>query len=157
MQLLASLENSAFCTWLRESPSLWAYPTVLTLHTFGMGVLVGASWTMDLRLLGVGRRIPLLPLRAFFPVMWVGFAVNAVTGSMLFAASATERVTSIPFLTKLALIALGIITIFRIRRHVDRWTEEPRVIDGAVKRLAVASMLLWLAAITAGRLLAYLT
>ena len=40
MELLASLENSGFGIWLRESPSIWAYPTVLTLHTLGLGVLV---------------------------------------------------------------------------------------------------------------------
>ena len=41
MELLASLENSGFGIWLRESPSIWAYPAVLTLHTLGLGVLVG--------------------------------------------------------------------------------------------------------------------
>jgi hypothetical protein len=43
MELLATLENSGFGTWLRESPSIWAYPAVLTLHTLGLGVLVGGN------------------------------------------------------------------------------------------------------------------
>ena len=30
---LTAFENSALSTWLRESNSIWAYPTVLTLHT----------------------------------------------------------------------------------------------------------------------------
>ena len=37
------LENSAIGVWTRESPSIWAYPTVLTLHTIGLGMLVGAN------------------------------------------------------------------------------------------------------------------
>jgi hypothetical protein len=43
MNLLASLEATGFASWLRESGSIWGYPTVLTLHTLGLGVLVGAS------------------------------------------------------------------------------------------------------------------
>jgi hypothetical protein len=157
MQLLTSLENSAIPTWVRESSTIWAYPTVLTLHTLGMGVLVGASWTLDLRLLGIGPRIPLRPMRVLFPVMWAGFWVNAVTGSVLFAASATAKGTSILFLTKLILIALGVTTIFLLRQAIDGGRDDLEAVHGTTKLLAIASMFLWLAAITAGRLLAYLT
>ena len=140
--MLESLENSAFSIWLRESPSIWAYPTVLTLHTFGMGLLAGANMALDLRLLGIARRIPLGVLRLLFPLMWSGFWVNAVTGSMLFAANATTRGTSVLFLMKMSFVALGVVTIVLLKRN-------------PTKLLAVASLVLWLAAITAGRLLAY--
>ena len=142
--MLESLEGSAFSVWLRESTSVWAYPTVLTLHTFGMGVLAGASMAFDLRLLGIARRIPLNVLRLLFPLMWSGFWVNAVTGSMLFAANATTRGTSVLFLMKMSFVALGVVTVVLLKRN-------------PTKLLAVASLVLWLAAITAGRLLAYLT
>ena len=142
--MLESLEGSAFSVWLRESTSVWAYPTVLTLHTFGMGVLAGASMAFDLRLLGIARRIPLNVLRPLFPLMWSAFWVNAVTGSMLFAANATTRGTSVLFLMKMSFVALGVVTIVLLKRN-------------PTKLLAVASLVLWLAAITAGRLLAYLT
>src|SRR5688572_19139763 len=46
--LLEWLETSRLAVWLGESPSVWAAPTVLTLHTTGMAVLVGASWVLDL-------------------------------------------------------------------------------------------------------------
>ena len=142
--MLESLEGSALSVWLRESTSVWAYPTVLTLHTFGMGLLAGASMAFDLRLLGIARRIPLNALRLLFPLMWSGFWVNAVTGSMLFAANATTRGTSVLFLMKMSFVALGVVTIVLLKRN-------------PTKLLAVASLVLWLAAITAGRLLAYLT
>ena len=58
MAFLAALDHSAFSTWLRGSDSIWAFPTVLTLHTLGMMVLAGASAVLDLRLLGVARQIP---------------------------------------------------------------------------------------------------
>lgn len=155
MDVLAWLEGSVFSLWLRESNSIWAYPTVLTLHTFGMMVLVGASSALDLRLLGFGRRIPLGPLRTLFRVMWAGFWINAVTGSMLFAAEATGKGTTTMFFAKLVFVALGIITIVLIERDVYGAGADPVTASGTARRLAIASLVVWIAAITTGRLLAY--
>ena len=155
--MLASLEGSAFSQWLLGSNSIWAYPTVLTLHTFGMMVLVGAALMIDVRLLGFGRGIPLGSMKSLFRVMWFAFALNAVTGSMLFAADATKRGTSLIFLVKLALVAIGVSTIVLIRRNVYGTNPEPVTVSSAARRLAVVSLLVWSAAITAGRLLAYVS
>ena len=153
--MLASLDQSAFSTWLLSSNSIWAYPTVLTLHTFGMMVLVGVALTIDLRLLGFGRGIPLSSLQRLFRVMWGAFWLNLVTGTMLFIADASKRGTQPLFLIKLMLVASGIATIVLIRRRVFDAAAEPLVISAAVKRLAVTSLLVWCGAVTAGRLLAY--
>jgi hypothetical protein len=154
--ILESLEHSAFSEWLVGSQSIWAYPTVLTLHTLGMMVLVGACAVLDLRLLGFGRGIPLGSMQTLFRVMWGGFWLNLVTGSMLFVADATKKSTSTIFMVKLSLIALGVITIVLIKRDVYGRSAEPLKVSGTAKLLAVASILLWSAAITAGRLLAYI-
>ena len=37
------LEATPLSTWLRESPSLWAFPFVLILHTVGLAFFVGAN------------------------------------------------------------------------------------------------------------------
>jgi len=153
--MLTALEQSSFSMWLLGSNSIWAYPTVLTLHTFGMMVLVGAALMVDLRLLGFGRSIPLQSMARLFRVMWWAFALNAVTGSMLFVADASKRGTSLIFWVKLALVALGLATAVMIRRRNFQHGTEPVVISGAARRLAVVSLLAWSAAITAGRLLAY--
>jgi hypothetical protein len=153
--MLATLDQSAFSQWLLSSNSIWAYPTVLTLHTFGMMVLVGAALMVDLRLLGFGRAIPLSSMGRLFGVMWGAFWLNLVTGTMLFIADATKRATQPLFLVKLALVALGIVTIVLIKRSMFDGRQEPLVITGSAKRLAIASLLLWCAAVTAGRLLAY--
>ncbi len=59
MGLLNWLEALPLSVWVHESPSIWAQPTIMTLHTMGMGVLVGSSWLLDLRLLGLGKNVPL--------------------------------------------------------------------------------------------------
>src|SRR5262245_27063986 len=153
--MLTSLEESAFSQWLLGSNSIWAYPTVLTLHTFGMMVLVGAALMIDLRLLGFGRGIPLGSIQSLFRIMWSAFILNAITGSMLFVADATKRGTSLIFFVKLALVAIGVWTSVWIRRSVYSANPEPVTVSGNARRLAVLSLLAWSAAITAGRLLAY--
>ena len=149
------LEGTALSTWVREAPTIWAYATILTLHTFGMGVLVGASTVLSLRLLGVGRTIPLAPLYVLFRVVWVGFWINLVTGAMLFGADASTRGTQGLFLAKLLFVAVGVATVILIKRHVYRSSADQVVVSNTAKRLALLSLLAWVVAITAGRLLAY--
>src|SRR2546428_928814 len=59
------------------------YPTVLTLHTVGLGVLVGANAIIDWRLLGFAPRLPLPSLAPLYRFMWAGFAINTITAVLL--------------------------------------------------------------------------
>lgn len=156
LALLAALENSAFCMWVRESKSVWAYPTVLFFHTLGMMVLVGASWVIALRLLGICRSISLGPLQTLFPFMWTAFWLNLVSGAVLFAVDATEKATQPLFFAKLAFVVAAVITMVLIRREVYGKSADPVTISQTAKRLATASIFLWVAGVTSGRLLAYI-
>ena len=153
MAVLNWLETTGLSVWVREGESIWAFPTILTLHTFGLGLLVGANAVIDLRLLGIGRRIALEPLRPLFNVMWAGFWLNAVTGSLLFAADATSRGTSFFFLAKLIFVAIGVAAMVSIKRSV--FDAPPEARTGSPKLMALVSLAAWTAAITTGRLLAY--
>jgi hypothetical protein len=155
MDLLMTLESSGFSTWLRESNSIWGYPMVLTLHTVGLALLVGANTVLDLRLLGFAQRLPLEELTRAFRIMWIGFWINAVTGAALFAADATTRGTSRLFISKLFLVAFGVLVIIAIRRQVFGATPDQPRIGVTAKVLAATSLAVWVAAITAGRLMAY--
>jgi hypothetical protein len=171
MGVLVWLESSPLAVWVHESPSVWAQPTVLTLHTMGMAVLVGASWVLDLRLLGISRNVPLSAFRWVFRAVTVGLIVNVATGVLLFAQRATTWGTSIPFLIKMGLVIASAATLVPLRSHVFRSDEEQRPstvargvpssvegreVSGSARLLAIASILAWSGAITAGRLLAYL-
>jgi hypothetical protein len=156
MGLLVWLEALPLSVWVHESPSVWAQPTVMTLHTMGMAVLVGASWVLDLRLLGINRNVPLSGYRWVFQVVAVGLAVNVVTGVLLFAARATTWGTAIPFLIKLGLVIASVATLVPLRSLVLRSSEDEREVGRNARLLAIASICLWSAAITSGRLLAYL-
>ena len=156
MGVLVWLESLPLSVWVHESPSVWAQPTVLTLHTMGMGVLVGASWVLDLRLLGISRNVPLSAFRWVFRAVTVGLIVNLVSGVLLFAARATAWGTAIPFLIKMCLVIASVATLVPLRSHVFRCDAEQREVSGSARLLAIASILAWSGAIIAGRLLAYL-
>ena len=114
------------------------------------------SIAVDLRLLGFAPRIPLASMRALFPYMWLGFWINAVSGAILFAADAPRKAENPLFEIKLALVALGVMIMALVYRHLLRAEREPREISRMGPRLmAIASLLIWSAAIAAGRLIAY--
>ena len=155
MDFLAALEATAFATWVRESGSLWAYPTILTLHTVGLSLLVGANAALDLRIFGFARRMPPAPLVRLFRVMWIGFVVNAISGVMLFAADATVKGTQTVFLVKLALIVCGVVNLV-YQRRIFVADAAAGGMSGRAKLLAGTSLVIWTGAITAGRFMAYL-
>jgi hypothetical protein len=156
MGVLVWLESLPLSIWVHESPSVWAQPTVLTLHTMGMAVLVGASWVLDLRLLGISRNVPLSAFRWVFRAVAISLFVNFVTGVLLFMGRATTWGTAIPFLIKMCLVVASAATLLPLRSYVLLSDANQVEVSGNARLLAIASILAWSGAITAGRLLAYL-
>jgi hypothetical protein len=148
--LFAWLEESAFSVWMRESPSLWAFPGILAAHTVGLGLLAGLNGALDLRVLGVAPGVPLDAFSRFRPVMWLGLWLNVLTGIALLIGYPTKALTNPVFYLKLGLIAAGLVVLVSLLRRVAGAAPTRQA-----KLLAVASLLIWTATITAGRLLAY--
>jgi len=156
MGFLRSLQDSEFTNWFLGSDSIWTYPTVLTLHTVGMAMLVGASIVVHLRVLQVGAGIPLDRLAALYRVIWLGFAINLASGLILFVTEAADRAVDPVFYIKLGSIAIALWLGVRVKRSlIDSRTPSPKLITRA-KSFAAASLTLWTVAIVAGRLMAYL-
>jgi hypothetical protein len=156
LQLMTALHDTAFSTWLREAETVWAFPTVLTIHTFGMMLLVGCAWLVDLRLLGVAPTIPIGPLRPLFRIMWFAFWINLATGILLFIADPERKATSLLFGFKLLLIIINLPLLKRLERTLYRENPEPTAVAGGTRQLAAASAMLWAGTIFAGRLLGYM-
>jgi hypothetical protein len=154
MSFLLSVENSAFGTWVRESKSLWAYPTILFLHTVGLGFLVGLNAAIDLRILGFARKVPLAPMESFYKIMWAAFWVNALSGTALLIADATTKLMNPVFYIKMSFVALAVINMVVIRRRVFGRSSLDDI-AGFARALAITSLIFWGGAITAGRLMAY--
>jgi hypothetical protein len=156
MDFLVQLEQSALCSWIRESTSLFAFAGILLFHTIGMALVVGVNAGLNLRILGFAPALPLAPLDKFFPVLWIGFWINAATGTLLLAADASTKLANPDFYVKLVFIALALINLRMIRNRVFRDPHvDKRPLTTNDKVLAVTSLLFWFGAITCGRLLAY--
>jgi hypothetical protein len=155
MAFFRGLQESAFTDWFLGSPSVWAYPTVLTLHTVGMAVLVGASFVVNLRILQIGSAIPPHRLQPLYRFIWIGFAVNLLSGLVLFVTEAADRVVDPIFYVKMGSIALALWFGVWIKRVAIDPPGGAHVTSARLRSLATASLGLWAVAIVAGRLMAY--
>jgi hypothetical protein len=156
MDFLSVLENMGISTWVRESGSVWSYPTIIFLHSVGMGLLVGLSAMIDLRLLGFAPAIPLAPLEKLFPLLWIGFAINAISGVLLLIADAGTFLVAPLFYGKLGLILVAVTATYLIRGQVRGAGVPIARVSMFGKVLAGTSLVFWAAAVTAGRLTAYI-
>jgi hypothetical protein len=157
MDFLQRLEQLPFCVWLHESSSVWAFPMFLFMHTLGMSMIAGVSAVIDLVFLGFWPKIPVKPLERLYPLMWLGFWINAVTGTVLTVADASTRLINPIFYIKMAFVFTGVALLVVMRKRVFGDPDLDRApLTGRAKGLAWASLICWLGAITAGRLLAYL-
>jgi len=155
-QFLVSIENMAFSQWVKDAPTIWAFPTILIVHTLGMSIVAGVSAIISLVVLGFWPAVPIKPFARAFPLLWFGFGINAVSGTMMLVADATTKLTSLDFYLKMAFVFAGLYVLIRMRRQIF---DDPKLdqvpVTGNAKVLAWASLACWFGAIIAGRLLAY--
>ena len=149
------LQDLSISNWIATDETIWSFPFILFLHSVGMGLTAGVMFIICLRLVGVGRPLPVSSMRMLFRIFWAGFVLNAVTGSLLFAAHATITGNEPDYYAKLALIAVGVILAFPLQKFVDGEGSDGRIPAG-VKGMAAASLAVWVGVITTGRFLAYL-
>ena len=152
----AWIEHSALSDWIRGSDCVCAFPTIVTLHNIGMAFLAGGGIAIDLRIIGFAPGMPLKPVARFLPLMWLAFAVNATTGILLLIAYPTKALTNPLFYIKLSMVVVAVTLLYSVARDVLRAAavdEKPFATKS--RRLAMVSLLAWIALIAAGRYLAY--
>jgi hypothetical protein len=156
MQFLQWLEGSLLGLWVRESD--WGYPIVLSAHAVGMAVVVGTVLMFSMRTLGYANELPLSWFDRLFTVAWSGFALNLLSGLCLFAGDPVKFLFHPAFQIKIALIIAGGVSIWIMGRRLN----EPGRVSGSeisfgTRAVAGLSIVFWLGAIVAGRLIAYIT
>ncbi len=141
--------------WASATP--WVYPAANVLHVIGVVLLVGGIGVVDLRVIGLWRRLPAVALsRALTPIAVAGLALQAASGLILFAADGAALAGSGVFRLKLLLIVAALANAAAFRAAWRRRPDKSGFIARPVARLsALLSIALWLAVATAGRLIAY--
>jgi hypothetical protein len=156
--MFEALENTAVAIWVGES--IWGYPLLLGTHVVGLAVVAGIFLMLDLRILGFNKGVSYESFLSLFRLAWTGLAINAVSGTALFSSQATTFISSTPFLLKIGSITIGVICAViirgKLRENAASWDTSAGGTNGATRLVAVVSLLCWIGAIGAGRLIAYL-
>ncbi len=150
-----ALQASALGHAMREST--WLYPAANLLHLLGLALLVGSMVLLDLRLLGVGRTVPLAAFSHFLtPAAIAGLLLMLGSGFALFAADAGPLIVNEILQIKFILIALGVANALAFRwlwaQKLANWDRHAPALGRAQ---AALSLVVWLGTASAGRLIAY--
>ena len=152
MEFLAWMEASSLSTWVRESN--YGYYILLNAHAIGMALVVGIVLMLDLRIVGYARSVPVKTFDRLLVVGWIGFAVNFTSGAILFAAQGQRYLQNTPFLIKIGLILLAGLMMWLLGRMM-RQAGPDGTVGSRGRKVAVLSMVFWVGAIVAGRIIAY--
>ena len=156
---LAWLEGSALGHAIRSS-GLWTYAILNLTHILGISSLFGAILVLDLRLLGIWRSVPMVALvRPVLPIATAGFVLAVLSGICMLATNGTEYIGNPLLVVKFTAIGAGLINVAVVNRlPVWRSRNAGSLSTAGERQLAVVgavSLLCWVTAITAGRMIAY--
>lgn len=133
----------------------WTWPAAETLHFIGMSLLFGTIFIIDLRLLGLFRRLILLrALHGLIPWAGLGFAINLLTGVAFVVSDPTKYISNIAFQFKMLFVLLAGLNLIFYRLKVDKTirTSADDAACGVAARVAGAtSLLTWTLVIFCGR------
>jgi hypothetical protein len=156
---MAWLQGSALGHAMRES-GVWTYGVVNLVHILGVTSLFGAVLVLDLRLVGLWRKVALPAISTpTVPVAATGFIIAVLSGVCLLATKATEYVGN-PFLyIKFPAISLGVLNVVALN-SLSAWKQHKirELSSREQTTLAVfggISLFCWLTAISAGRMIGY--
>ena len=152
LDLLAALPPA---TWLQQSGT--AYLVVNAAHIVFIGVLIGSIAALDLRLLGAGTSLPLESAGPYLSrLAAVGLGLALLTGLWLFSVQPHEYVTNPAFLAKMVIVALGVLNaLFLHGRQGWRLSLSAGTATPAIRLQAALSLVVWVAAVLAGRWIAF--
>jgi hypothetical protein len=154
--MLDWLASSAYATWVNEQGG---WPIALTLHAFGLAVVIGFMAIIGLRLMGRFRSMPYAALNSLIPLIWAAVAFQFVSGATMWMSNPAQYLADGMFEVKFVLVIVAcVVTGYfygTIRREAAAWDVSGKASPRGV-RLGTASCVLWAAVIIGGRLTAYL-
>ena len=85
----------------------WQYPVAESLHFIGLTLLIGTVGLFDLRLIGLGKRIPISALHRLIPWGIGGYCLNLLTGLCFLAAMADQYMYNPAFQLKMVFMSIA--------------------------------------------------
>jgi len=140
--------------YVRDTP--WPWVTAETLHFVGLSILIGVLALINLRLLGFMKNFSPTLLMRLLPWGMVGYAINAMTGMLFFAASPQQYYDNPAFFWKLIFLMLGGANIVYFTFDHGWQVEAGREVPSLSKILAVSSLFLWIGVMYWGSMLPFI-
>ncbi len=159
VEILAWIEQTPVGLWVREAPTIWAFPFVLLLHTVGLGIVAGTAVLLNAYAYRHPEQWAAHRLEPYFRFAWAGFAVNLVSGVLLLAAYPAKALTDPVFYLKIGCVIVAMLQLEWLRGRTG--TQYRQASGGSVtaartlRGSAIVAFVFWTAAVVAGRLLAY--
>ncbi|MCB5174230.1 hypothetical protein [Microvirga lenta] len=153
LDLLGALEES----WLGHTArhSAWMFTVANLLHVLGSSLVVGSIAVFDLKVLVERGRHAWQVGRFAIPLAAAGLALQIPTGTILLAVEARALGINPAFYVKLGFIALGLVNVALFHARFGGVLRKDALPPDA-RAYAVVSLVAWIAALLAGRLIAYL-
>lgn len=138
--------------------SVVIYPLLNATHIFSLTLLIGGILPADLRMLGFFPGVPAATfLRLMAAISATGLALAAITGFLLFSVQPLAYAANPAFLAKISLIALGVANAVFVRLSTGwRQATTGGAIGPGLRLSAALSLMIWVAALIAGRWIAFL-
>jgi hypothetical protein len=156
MNFLQDLAEAPLSIWVMQSS--WGYYILLAIHGIGMAAVVGSTFMLCVRVLGLGKGIVVADLGDLKRVAWGGFVINLISGVILFCGSAPQMAINATFQYKMISLVLGGIALWLLWRMVNQsqGREEPDFsFSAGIKVVALVTFAFWTGAIIFGRDIAY--
>jgi hypothetical protein len=136
----------------------WGWPIMESMHFIGLSMLVGCIGVFDLRLLGLGKRIPIAAAHKLVPWGLAGFAINITSGSTFLLTEPNQYIYNPSFHFKVlfvTLAGLNALSFYAISWRRATAAGAPPDAPAYAKLVAAVSLSLWIGVIVAGRLLTF--
>ncbi len=138
--------------------SRWMWPAAEAVHFLGLSLSFGVLLAVNLRILGVGKRLPFTDVHRLLPWGMLGFGANLITGMFFFIGQPGQYIESDPFIWKIGFLMIAGANFLYLTVFGKAWRAGT---DGFVanvgdKAMALLSLTAWLGVLYAGRMLPFL-
>jgi hypothetical protein len=155
MNIIQALDP--FCRWLQNQPfalyisgSTWIFPWVQLVHYTGMGMWVGSSVLIDLRILGWMKADQTIGkfARELLAFNWTALCIGLVGAIGLFSANAVSYLHNAAFDVKFPLVVFGVLFHGFLQGKALKAKNE-FVLPSPFKVAAFAEIVIWVSVVTA--------
>jgi hypothetical protein len=152
--------SHTYLSVLIQNHNSWVIPTIQSIHIVGIGVVLVSILMVNLRILGWANLDQTLreTTNRFGPWLTAALCALLTTGFLMVVGEPVRELVTVSFWLKMFLIVVGtlVAAVFQValRRNEQHW-EDDLIHRGAIKCLAIVTLLIWVAIVFLGRLIAY--